>query len=567
MKTLSILALLIITACNSGGGGSSGSNINNNETQIPGADDPLASYAWHLQNTGQTTFASAAGTPGEDMDIREVHDSGVKGAGVKIAVSDSGVDINHSDLSGNGLSGGHRDYSDENSSTWRNGNPYPIEEEAHGTAVTGLIAALGWNGIGSRGVAPSAKFGGFLFIGNFHSSTSSYEAKLLDQMTGDFDIFNYSYGYAGCEFVPADTDVIAAYEAGVTNLRGGKGAIYIQAAGNEFVGANSSCYDNDSSAFLGNTNTSEDHNHPYVILAGSVNAKGKIASYSTPGSGLWVSAAGGEDGEDNPAMLTTDILGCSDGFSSSSSSVTGFNRGSSSLNSKCNYTNVMNGTSSATPVLSGVVALMLEANPALTWRDVKHILAMTADKINYSTSAINKPGSSNSGLAGHTYDYLYVKNAANIDFSNTYGFGRVNANAAVTMAKTYVSALGTYLESPYTTSGAISLAIPDNSAAGVESTINVAQNYKIESVQIKITTDHTYIGDLGVELVSPAGTRSKLLLIGSNLKDSGLNDFTLLTNAFYNENSAGNWKIKLIDGYTADTGSLTNWKIRINGHL
>ena len=46
-----------------------------------------------------------------------------------------------------------------------------------------------------------------------------------------------------------------------------------------------------------------------------------------------------------------------------------------------NYTNSMNGTSSATPVTSGSIALILEANPKLTWRDVKYILAKTATMV------------------------------------------------------------------------------------------------------------------------------------------------------------------------------------------
>lgn len=529
-------------------------------------EDPLAQYAWHLENTGQSTFTTSSGTAGQDLKIKAVHESGIKGLGVKIAISDTGVEINHPDLSANALAGQHRDYSTDTSSNWPDGNPYPIEKEAHGTAVAGLTAAAGWNGIGSRGVAPLAKYAGFLFIGDFHNSTSSYQAKTLDQMTGNFDIFNYSYGYLGCQFYPATTSVIAAYKSGVTSLRSGKGAIYVKAAGNDYIGYNSDCTPSDTSSYLGNTNTDEEQNHPYLILAAAVNAKGKISSYSTPGSGVWISAAGGEYGDDSPAMLSTDITGCTDGISVASSTKSAFNKGANPLNSLCNYTSAMNGTSSATPVLSGVIALMLEANPSLTWRDVKHILAVTADKINFSTAAISHPGGSTWALPSHVYDYAYVTNFAGISFSNTFGFGRANANNAVAMAKTYSSTLGTYLESAYTNSAALNLAIPDKSATGVTDTINVSTAYIIESVQIKISTDHTYVGDLGVEVTSPLGTKSKILLVNSNIKHSGLSDYTLLTNAFYGENSGGNWVIKVVDGATSDTGNLTSWKVKINGH-
>lgn len=563
---LLLLITFSISACGPASTSSKSNNPDYAETAVEGAEDPLASEAWHLHNTGQKSFSSNAGTAGEDMDIKEVHNQGITGAGVRIAISDSGIDIDHSDLSGNQLSSSHRSYTSENSVDWRNGDPRPVDKEAHGTAVTGLVAAVGWNGIGSRGVAPSANYAGFLFVGNFHDSDSSYEAKTIDQMNGDFDIFNYSYGLAGCLFEPTTSSIIEAYQYGISNLRSGKGAIYVKASGNEYIGTNAACHSGNTSSFLGNTNTSEEHNHPYVILAAAVNAKGKIASYSTPGSGLWVSAAGGENGKDHPAMITTDLRSCSSGYSTSSSSVTGFNQGSSSLNQLCNYTSIMNGTSSSTPILSGVIALMLEANPNLSWRDVKHILAVTADKINYSTAALPHPGGASNVPSGHTYDFLYVRNNAGHDFSNTYGFGRVNAFQAVEMAKTYISALGTYKESSWFSSPALTLDIPDNSATGVTHTLNVTSNYIIESIQIKISTDHTYIGDLGVELLSPANTRSKLLLVNSNIIQSGLMEFTLLTNAFYGEASAGNWTIKVIDGAAQDAGKLTKWQIKINGH-
>lgn len=542
----------------------------NNPDNIPtvyGDDDPLAEYAWHLENTGQYVFAKYAGNSGEDFSIKEVHELGFKGEGVKIAISDSGVDLNHPDLKENQVVGGHRDYS--KNSNWRNQNPYPIEEVGHGTSVAGLAAAVGWNGIGSRGVAPSAKYGAFLFVGDFQNSStaSSYEAKTLDQMTGIFDIFNYSYGYEGCSFVPTNSTIINAYKSGVTNLRSSLGAIYIQSAGNEYVSLNKYCDTNDDSYFLGNTNTSEDHNHPYIILVAALNAKGKRSSYSTPGSGIWVSSAGGEFGDDDPAMITTDLTSCSRGYSTSSSSESNFNSGNDSKNSNCDYTSIMNGTSSAAPVLSGIVALMLEANPNLSWRDVKHILAKTADKIDdVAPVALGHPAGSSGSLSGYTYDYKYVENAAGNSFSNLYGFGRANAYKAVTMARTYISELGIYEETEYYTSGSLNLPIPDKSSNGVTHALTVVENYSIESVQVKLTTNHNFIGDLGVELTSPSGKTSRLLLINSNIKDNGLDDFTLITNAFYEERSAGNWTLKIVDGAISDTGELLNWKIRINGH-
>ncbi len=567
-----ILASLIIapllTACNPTSTGTKASvndasGTSSSDPVVPGTD-PLVTEAWHILNTGQKTYSLTAGKTGEDMKINKVHEDDILGRGVRIAISDSGIDVNNPDLKANQLSSLHRDYTSNIQSNWRGGNPYPIEEEAHGTAVAGLVAAVGWNGIGSRGVAPSASYAGFLFIGDFHNNTASYLVKTLDQISGDFDIFNYSYGYQGCRFMDTSQSIIDAYKSGVTNLRNGKGAIYVKAAGNDYIGYNSECTSNDGTLYYGNTNTGEDQNLPYLILVGALNASGQVSSYSTPGSGLWISAAGGESGTGKPAMLTTDISGCQKGYASKYS-YPGFNRGNS-VNPNCNYTSLMNGTSSAAPVLSGVVALMLEANDSLTWRDVKHILAVTADRINFSLAPMIHPNYKD--LAGHVYDYLYVKNAANYYFSNTYGFGRVNAQAAVNMAKTYAIDLGTYVETNWEEDIlSPALNIPNQNATGLERTIDLASTPNfIESVQIKITTQHTYLGDLGLELTSAQGTVSKLLLINSNINDSGLIDYIFITNAFYGEDSNGRWKLKVIDAGAKGTGTLSAWSIRINGH-
>jgi subtilisin-like proprotein convertase family protein len=568
MKTLWLFSFILISQACVKSGSSSDSSGPAGEVSSSGPD-PLVPYAWHLENTGQSSFALNSGLSGEDIKVQQVIDMGIKGNGVRIAVSDSGVDILHPDLAGNQLASDHRNYS--LASNWHGGDPSPAGGGPHGTAVTGLVSALGWNGIGSRGVAPSSHFAGFYFLGDFHDTTSSYEAKTIDQMSGNFDIFNYSYGYSSCNFTTTTSSIVDAYFAGVTNLRGGKGAIYVKAAGNDYRGLNSDCNSSDTSYYAGNANTSEDQNVPYIILAAAVNASGTIASYSTPGSGVWVSSTGGEYGDNDPAMITTDLRGCSAGFSLTSSTASDFNSGDSDFNLLCNYTNIMNGTSSATPTLAGVIALMLEANPNLTWRDVKHILAESADTIQFSTAAINHPF--NYALAGHVYDNLYVTNAAGYNFSNTFGFGRVNAHAAVLLAQTYSSTLGTYQEALnpnssnwYYNSGTVNLSVPDNSSTGVSSIINVKHNYRIESVQIKISTDHTLVGDLGVELTSPSGIISKLLLINSNISQSGLTDFMLITNAFYGETSLGDWTIKVIDGAAGNTGRLESWQIKVNGH-
>lgn len=576
LSTAVLFFLLLLVSCESETP-SKGTPVNpgfpvNYEDPVPveipttGAD-PLVSSAWHLQNTGQNSFSNGSGKAGSDLRILRAHELGYIGRGVRIAVSDSGVEISHPDLAANELRGEHRSYSGA-PSTWHGSQPTPEGGDSHGTAVSGLVNAVSGNGIGSMGVAPGARFAGFYFIGRFRDTSSSYEARVLDQILGDFDIFNYSYGYANCFFVPTSGEVIRAYKKGVTTLRNGKGAIYVKAAGNDYKGSNSQCYSGDGSTFFGNANTNEDQNHPYLIVTGAVNASGEASSYSSPGSNLWVSSAGGEFGDQAPAMVTTDLQGCSQGYSISSSWSSLFNRGQHNQNPHCNYTNVMNGTSSAAPTLAGVVALMLEANPDLSWRDVKHILAETASPLHFSTAAYGHPTGAN--LSGHNYDHSYTVNAAGKRFSNTFGFGRVDAEKAVALARDYTYPLGAYKETETNgvwdhRSGFVNLAIPDRSATGASHTLSVSQNLKVEAVQIKVEIDHPFISDIGIELTSPSGTTSKILRINSNIKDRGLYGFTLLSNAFYGENSVGSWKIKVIDGKSGNTGRLSSWELKING--
>jgi subtilisin-like proprotein convertase family protein len=227
----------------------------------------------------------------------------------------------------------------------------------------------------------------------------------------------------------------------------------------------------------------------------------------------------------------------------------------------------MNGTSSATPVTVGVIALILEAKPPLTWRDVKHILASTARQIDAARAAV----SITLGNGGaYVAEPAWTTNFAGFKFHNWYGFGMVNASAAVNMASTYtLGQLGTLADTGFIASAALGLAIPDNSSVGVTTTLNVPNTPAvqfIEAVQIRVSATHTFTGDLGIELVSPKGTRSVLKNIRDQFNSASLSNMVLLSNAFYGENPTGTWTIKVVDGDAVDTGTLDNWAIRVYGH-
>tara|TARA_R110002072_G_scaffold64203_5_gene159673 strand:+ start:6236 stop:8320 length:2085 start_codon:yes stop_codon:yes gene_type:complete len=562
--------------------------------------DPLAQYQWHLNNNGQSSFALNSGSTGYDINILPALNLGITGNGVRVAVSDTGLELTHADLANNIYSNNSKNYS---LSPPYLGNPAPTGVSGdHGTSVAGIISAVGWNQIGGRGVAPDSLVAGYNFIDSDQTS-----AMQLDQAQGDVDLFNYSYGNS---YIPTYLTYDFVYEAqvknGFLNQRNSKGQVYVKSAGNSFLECDlfqSFSYLIDSSdsgyfCFSHNATAGNENNIPYMIIVGALNAKGEKSSYSSTGSSLWISAPGGEYGATDPAIVTTDQSSCAIGYSRSDGSGTDFqNGGDTALNPDCDYTHTFNGTSSAAPMVSGVVALLMQANPNLTSRNIKDILAKTATKVNYSTASISH-SSLNSlnldlNLSGHVYEQGYVTNAAGYSFHNYYGFGAVNAGAAVTMAQSYVNTMGTQQQLNETFSdnnykSTVGQAIPDASATGLSNSINVATNLTIEAIQIKVNITHPRPGDIGIELTSPSGTKSIITNINNSflmpIDNSGapywfadLVDYVLLTNAFYGESSQGNWTIKVIDGLgpslgndfdlaSGQTGTLDDWAINVVGY-
>jgi len=542
-------------------------------TLIVAANDPLYQYQWHLNNSGQTNFATNSGTSSEDINVDSVISAGYTGKNVIIAVVDEGLELAHEDLSANVVAGGSWDFVGNDTDPTN-----PANNGDHGTGVAGLAASAGWNGKGGRGVAPSASLKGFNLLKN-QPIVNYVRALGGASYSSDVDVFNQSYGSSPIASDTIDTAIEAQYLSGVTNLRSGKGAIYIKSAGNGFyvrvvVGDTpyycSSLYGGNTGLSCQNANMDPNNSIPYNIVVGALTAKGKKSSYSTAGSNVWVSAPGGEFGNDDPAMMTTDQSGCSQGkvgtYGNSRNTFNTVSGGSGHAeNANCNYDSSMNGTSSAAPVTSGAVALMLEANPSLTWRDVKHILASTADQVDSTLNATNIEV----GGVEYIAEPDWLTNTAGYNFHNYYGFGRVNVASAVTAAKSYIAgSLGTFLTGSWQGSGTINSAIPDNDGSGVSNVKSVSESITIEAVQVKINVSHINSGVLAVELTSPSGTKSRLLNPGNAFGASdNLTNFVMLSNVFYGESSSGNWTIKVIDAHpTSDAGTLTNWSIRIFGH-
>ncbi|MFZ9001393.1 MAG: S8 family serine peptidase [Bacteriovoracaceae bacterium] len=535
----------------------------NKLSQFKTGDDPLFTYQWHIKNDGQTSFSRKRALFGKDIGPGDVYKRGFSGLGIKIAVSDTGLETQHEDIAPNIITGS-RDYDRGERDEDYLGEPLP-KGRSHGTSVSGIIASRGWNEIGGRGVAPMAKIVGFNFIG---SPRSRYE--YIHQTKGPFDIFNYSYGKNPCSFHKVSPSFEKSLKKNVLTLRNGLGPLYVKSAGNEFKDKASSCNDKYEHTYYGNSAIIGDNSLPYFIVTGAVNSNGLKSSYSSPGPNLWVSAPGGEYGQIYPAILTTDLSGCDEGSSTKTNRPKNYFEYGSSLNRDCNYTSTMNGTSAAAPIISGVIAIILEANPKLSWRDVKHIIALSSTKIDKSGPK-EHPGSQD--LPRHTYLDGWIKNSAGFSFHNWYGFGLINLEKAVKLAQNYKFTLGDFIETSnpnnkewYYSSGYEGASIPDFSSAGTTSSIDVQHKMKIEAIQVKLNIKHNYPSDLGVELYSPSGTKSILMHINSGIINRSIENEVILTNAFYGENTFGTWTLKLIDGSKSYTGELKDWEIKFFGH-
>ena len=580
-------------------------------------NEPLQSEQWYLTNTGQKAYAGYAGIANFDINHSGALELGFTGANIRVNVIDTGMEMQHPDLLANIVPDGSYDYVDDDNDP----SNYDDTDGDHGTSVAGLIAADD-NGAGITGVAPDALLQAFNYLRSSQSTADYLLAHGGDTKLDDTAIFNKSLGVAVSYDYRVNSTRLEALSCftsgGATDhespencseaLRSGLGAIYVKAAGNDFSATATDELCLSFGLSCRDANMDAEHAYPYQVVVGALNASGTKSSYSNAGSALWLTAPAGEYGWDYdfinselsqyslgltpdpdnpiwyPAMLTTDQVGCERGnttyrydFETSGVppiGVTQFHE-DDTLNPDCDYSSTFNGTSAATPVASGVIALMLEANANLSWRDVKHILAASSDVTDASIAEVSIPVllcstdcSDGQYTASDSLEFIardsWQTNAAGYDFHNWYGFGAVNAGAAVAMAQSYASQLGQWQK--LSVSQSFNQVIPDATGSALQVSINQPDDFTVEAVQLDLQIDHSYLGDLSVVLVSPSGTRS-VLLTPFGLYDDDIDfDANLLSNAFYGEAAAGDWQLQIYDLMQADTGSLVSATLNVYGH-
>jgi len=502
--------------------------------------DPLYPKQWHLNHTGGTDLAANSHVFAEKAwDITKGHRA------VVVAVADDSVDLTHPDFQGIGKIVAPRDFRDLDFL------PDPeLPDDNHGTSCAG-VAVAEENGAGTVGVAPNCSL--------MPLRTSGY----LDDESIE-DLFNWaiekgawvvscSWG-ASAVYFPLSLRQRAAITRATTEGRHGKGCVIVFASGNSNRPVNGRVNERGwpNNLFSGNTAwLSGFAAHPDVIAVSASTSLNKKAAYSNWGNEISVCAPSNNahPGVGLQAVgyvytapeIRQPIRGLG--------VVTSDRVGSAGYDAS-DITSDFGGTSSACPLVAGVAALVLSANPELSATDVRQILQQTADKI------VDTDTDPQLGTKKGTYEVG--------GRSDWFGYGKVNALRAVQAAQqrlTRAIPAGRTLQQQNTNP----VVIPDADLNGVSSAIAIRDNGVLRDIQVKVDLSHSFLGDLTISLVAPYGDR--VLLQGRTLgrKINLQTTYTLQTTPvlrrFLGKPVSGNWQLAIIDHAMGDTGTLNTWQI------
>ncbi|XP_052103674.1 neuroendocrine convertase 2-like [Mytilus californianus] len=339
----------------------------------------------------------------------------------------------------------------------------------------------------------------------------SMEAQGLSHNIANVDIYSNSWGPAdGTGFEGPGTVTKAALQNGVINGRNGKGAIYVWSAGNG--GTKDNC---NGDGYV---------NSIYTVAVTSVQI-GENAWYSEVCAPALAAAYGGSE-EDRFLTTTTTSSGCkSEGIQ---------------------------GTSYAAPIVTGIVALTLEANPDLTWRDIQHLIVFTSTR---------------NGL-NDTYSDWSI-NGAKKEFSQLLGFGLIDADAMVSYGKIWETVPTQQTCTTSTSSPSVSTNTFLSDSITVTSGDCSSINY-LEHVVADITFSYSGLrGMTHLYLISPSGTRSHLLHYRKqdafDNVPAGSLTWDFMSVHFWNENPIGIWILELRSQEVSVTVTLDSWSLTFYG--
>ncbi|KAL5274649.1 FURIN family protein [Megaselia abdita] len=456
--------------------------------------DPKWGSMWYLNRGG-----------GLDMNVIPAWQQGVTGKGIVVTILDDGLEYDHPDIEHNYDPKASYDVNNNDS------DPSPqydmTDSNRHGTRCAGEVAATANNSFCAVGIAYGAKVGGVRMLDG--DVTDAVEARSLSLFPQHIDIYSASWGPDDDgKTVDGPGDLATrAFIEGVTKGRDGKGSIFIWASGN-------------GGRELDNCNCDGYTNSIWTLSISSATEDGNVPWYSEKcSSTLATTYSSGAQNEKQ--VVTTD------------------------LHHTCTVSHT--GTSASAPLAAGIAALVLEANPNLTWRDLQHIVVRTAKPANLQ-------------------DSTWSKNGVGRNVSHSFGYGLMDAAAMVKLAKkwkTVPEQQKCEIHAPH-----VDTKIPPKSYITLQLTVKhcVSVNF-LEHVQAKITLTSQRRGDLQINLISPAGT--KVTLLTHRIHDvsrSGFNQWPFMSVHTWGEAPHGNWQLEIYnDGRYMGHAMLREWSLILYG--
>uniref|UniRef100_A0A671PV87 Furin-1-like n=1 Tax=Sinocyclocheilus anshuiensis TaxID=1608454 RepID=A0A671PV87_9TELE len=421
-----------------------------------------------------------------DLNVKEAWAQGFTGRGVVVTILDDGIEKDHPDLARNYDPDASYDVND------RDPDPQPrytqLNDNRHGTRCAGEVAAAANNGVCGVGVAYNAKIGGVRMLDG--EVTDVVEAQSLSLNSQHIHIYSASWGPED-DGKTVDGPAKLAKEAflqGVTEGRGGLGSIFVWASGN-------GGRERDSCNCDGYTNSI------YTLSISSTTQYGNVPWYSEAcSSTLATTYSSGNLNEKQ--IVTTD------------------------LRKKC--TDSHTGTSASAPLAAGIIALALEANMNLTWRDMLHLVVRTS-----------RPA--------HLITNDWRTNGVGRLVSHSYGYGLLDASAMVALARNW-SSVGlqhkcviNMLTEPRDIRNHLVFSRSVEACSGQLDFVS-----SLEHVQAKLTFSYNHRGNLAVHLISPLGTRSTLLAPRPQDNSAeGFNDWAFMTTHSWDEDPRGEWTLEI----------------------
>ncbi|XP_061173192.1 furin-like protease kpc-1 isoform X2 [Saccostrea echinata] len=443
-------------------------------------NDPKWPRMWYLIRGG-----------GLDMNVKSAWEQGVTGRNVVVTILDDGIEKDHPDLMDNYDADASYDVNSHDE------DPQPhydyTNENRHGTRCAGEVAAKGDNGICGVGVAYNARIGGVRMLDG--DVTDSVEAQSLSLRNNHIDIYSASWGPDddGRTVDGPATLARKAFYDGITKGRGGLGSIFVWASGN-------GGRDGDSCNCDGYTNSI------YTLSISSATEFGNIPWYSEAcSSTLATTYSSGSGGERQ--IVTTD------------------------LRKLCTVNHT--GTSASAPLAAGICALALEANPSLTWRDMQHIVVMTARKAN-----LDAPDWTTNGVGRLV--------------SHSFGFGLMDAGAMVRLARNWTTVPPQHIceirsqerNKQIPMNGKMVVSLFTDGCKGTNNYVKY-----VEHVQARITLTAARRGEIEIYLTSPRNTKSTLLARRArDISREGFNNWAFMTTHNWGEEAEGTWFLQIENG-------------------